>query len=250
MTVKDIYKFINSQAPFEAAEDFDNCGLLVGSKRQEVTGCVIALDVTRAVAELAIKSKAELIVTHHPVIFNPLKSVTDNDIVYHLVNHGISVISAHTNLDKAEGGVNDVLCERLGISDASILEGTDGVCRIGKLPAPMKASELGSLVKERLSSKSVAVTCHDNIISSVVISSGAGDSYFRRMLSSPADAYITGEVRHDAMIDAISKGVTLITAGHYYTEAPVLYRLGEALQNAFKTVQFYLYDKFPVKFIH
>ena len=121
-TVGDVYRLIDQFAPFSLAEDWDNPGLLVGSPDLTVTKALLAMDVTPAVIEEAAKTGAELIVTHHPVIFSPIKRVEAGSIVYNLIRNGISVISAHTNLDIAEGGVNDCLAECLGLCNIKGLE--------------------------------------------------------------------------------------------------------------------------------
>ena len=113
-------------APKELAEDFDNVGLLVGDENAEVKGIMVSLDCFDEVIDRAEDLGANLIVTHHPIIFDPLKSVTADTLVYKLISKGISVISMHTNLDQADGGVNDVLCEALGLYDVEELITSDG----------------------------------------------------------------------------------------------------------------------------
>ena len=115
MLVNDVFSFLDELAPFSYAMDFDNSGLLVGDPAQPVKKILVALDCTASVVQLAKESGAQLIVTHHPVIFSPIQSVTAESIVYQLVSSGISVICAHTNLDLARDGVNDQLAQRLGL---------------------------------------------------------------------------------------------------------------------------------------
>ena len=119
MTVKvqDLYNAMDDMAPFSLTMDFDNTGLLVGDRDAEVTGVVMALDCTMGVLEEAEKQGANVVITHHPIIFRGIKSVTADSIVYHAIRKGINVISAHTNLDIAQGGVNDCLADRLKLSD-------------------------------------------------------------------------------------------------------------------------------------
>ena len=126
MTVNDIYSFLNEFAPFDTACDFDNAGLLIGAKDAEVDKCIIALDCTEAVVDEAIQKGAQLIITHHPVIFSGLKSVLADSLVYRLIENNISVISAHTNLDIADGGVNDCLAKALGLKDVKKIVCDDG----------------------------------------------------------------------------------------------------------------------------
>ena len=121
MTVQDVYNKIDQAAPFSLAMEFDNPGLLVGDPSEEVNGALVALDVTDEVISEAVSRGANLIVTHHPVIYSPLKRVTSDLLVWKLVRENLSVISAHTNLDIARGGVNDILAEKLALSGVETL---------------------------------------------------------------------------------------------------------------------------------
>ena len=126
MTVNDIYSFLNEFAPFDTACDFDNAGLLIGGKDAEVVKFIVALDCTEAVVDEAIQKGAQLIITHHPVIFSGLKSVLADSLVYRLIENNVSVISAHTNLDIADGGVNDCLAKALELNDVKKIVCDDG----------------------------------------------------------------------------------------------------------------------------
>lgn len=125
-TVGELLNWMDQIAPFHLAESWDNCGLLVGDKNAPVKRAMAALDVTRQVAEEAAENQVDCIVSHHPVIFHPIKSVTAGSVPYFLIQHRISVISAHTNLDIAPGGVCDALASRLGVVDTDVLEPTGG----------------------------------------------------------------------------------------------------------------------------
>ncbi|MEG2429898.1 MAG: Nif3-like dinuclear metal center hexameric protein, partial [Oscillospiraceae bacterium] len=115
MNVSDFYNEINKLAPFETAMSFDNCGLLIGNPNQTVKNCIFALDITNNVIDSAIEKQAQLIITHHPVIFDRLANIPENSVVYRLIQNNISVISAHTNLDIAKNGVNDTLAKLCGL---------------------------------------------------------------------------------------------------------------------------------------
>ena len=110
-TIKDIYNFIDSFAPFNTQEEWDNSGLLVGDKNAKVTKILFALDVTSDVIEQAKNVGANLIITHHPVIFKAISNVLSDSLMYKLISNNISIICAHTNYDKAVDGVNDILCK-------------------------------------------------------------------------------------------------------------------------------------------
>lgn len=244
-TVKDIYDFIDSFADFNTALSFDNCGLLVGNEKDKVENCVIALDMTKSVLEFAKENDAKLIITHHPVIFDPLKSVLQGDIVYQLIQSGISVISAHTNLDLAQNGVNDALANRLGLLDIKTFENEFNIGRVGSLPKKMSADEFATFAKDKLNADIVKYTDCQKEIKSVAVSSGAGSDFLYD--STKYDAYITGEVQHHIYSYAQNAGIQIFVAGHYETEAVVLNPLKEMLENNFSNITFLVYDKSNIK---
>ena len=130
MQVLDVYNFLNEIAPVGTALSFDNVGILVGDPSKEVKKAVVCLDCTPKVLELAVKESAELIITHHPIIFEPLKSLIkgEDNVVYGCVENGVSVISMHTNLDVAVGGVNDCLANALELVDVQNIVDDEGFC--------------------------------------------------------------------------------------------------------------------------
>ena len=144
MIVQEIYAYLHSRAPFDTAEGWDNPGMLVGDPRREVSRVLVALDVTDGALEAAKAIGADLIVTHHPVIFRPISRLSADSLPYRLAAAGISVISAHTNLDKAAEGVNDTLAARLGLTDVTVA--ADEFTRIGTLPAEMTANPFAAHV--------------------------------------------------------------------------------------------------------
>lgn len=249
VTVQDIYQKLDEFCPFFTAMGFDNCGILVGSPSQEVAACVIALDITNEVIELAMKQKAQLIITHHPIIFHALKSVIDHERVFRLVQNNISVISAHTNLDIAQGGVNDVLAELFGLQNVRVFENADGVVRVGEIPEKTTGKQFAQTVKTVLQSKTVTVTHGEKEIQTVAVCGGSGGDYLQAVMDSSIDALVTGEADHDVVIDAINYGCTLICAGHHYTEAPVLATIETLIQNTFPSVKTHIYRDFLIEAI-
>ncbi len=244
-TVKEIYDVINSVAPFDTALSFDNCGLLVGDKENNVSSCVIALDMTTSVLEFAKQNNASLIITHHPVIFDPLKSVTSDDIVYQLIQNNIAVICAHTNLDLAVSGVNDALAHRLELTDITDFENEDNIGRVGKLPRPMSCDEFARFVKKKLSAKAINYTDCNKQIKTIAVLGGEGSDFL--YASQKYDAFITGEVKHHIYPYAQNAGIQIFVAGHYETEAVVLNSLKTMLDNEFSDVNFLVYESSDVK---
>ena len=154
-TVLQIYEAIDRLAPFSLSMDFDNTGILVGDRQKKVERALLALDCTKEVLRQAKELGAQLIITHHPIIFHPIKRVNEDSLVYHLLRSDIAVISAHTNLDIAQGGVNDLLAKRIGLSDCRGLQpmdaqGTFFLGRIGSLPEGMAPQQFAQYLKQRL----------------------------------------------------------------------------------------------------
>ena len=227
MTVQDVYCLLDQKAPFSSAEEWDNSGLLIGDPTAPVNGVVVALDVTDDVREYAVKKKASLIVSHHPIIFDPLTSVKVDSAVYRAIQAGMSVISAHTNADKAADGVNDALCAVLGLSDTVVTE--DGFCRIGTLPANMSAAVFADYVAHCLET-AVRIKAGTDEIRTVAVCGGSGADLVIPLLEK-ADAAVTGEVKHHEWL-SVPGAKTLVDGGHYTTEIHVVNRIANWIQAA------------------
>ncbi len=228
MTNRAILELLDKKAPFSLAEEWDNVGLLIGSADREVSRVLVTLDATVGAIEAAKAIGAELIVTHHPVIFSPLKALDSNGIPYALAAAGIDVISVHTNADKADGGVNDALAARLGLTDLRATE--DGFCRIGTLKEPADATAFAETVTAALGT-AVRVNGGGEIRTVAVCGGSGGD--FIAPLAGEIDAFVSGEVRHHQWLEANALGVTVVEAGHYATEVPIVDTLCHWLQEAF-----------------
>lgn len=249
MKVNDIYSFLNEHYPFSLACDFDNVGLLIGDKGANVTKAVIALDCTTFAVEFAKKNGAELIITHHPVIFGGLKSVTEETATYKAIKNGISVISAHTNLDVAEGGVNDTLCEVLGLKNIQKYLCEDGFSiRKGELKKEMTAEEFAKRSAKALSTNARFVDSGKSI-KTVAVCSGSGSDMLYDAIKSGADAYISSEIKHNVFIEAAEKGFTVIDLGHFATEKIIVKRLYESLSASLSEIKFIPFEKEIVNYI-
>ena len=228
MQIRDIVAFLNEKAPLDTAEEWDNPGLLIGSPAAPVERVLVALDATPAALEAARRMDAQLLVTHHPVIFRPLRALDAAAVPYQAAAAGIAVVSAHTNLDKASGGVNDTLAALLGLT--AVQPGEDGMSRIGLLPAPVDARTFAAQVGARLHT---AVRVNgDRPVQRIAVCGGSGGEFIPA-LSTRADAYVTGEVRHHEWLLAEEQGLTVLEAGHYATEVPVVDTLCRWLGEAF-----------------
>lgn len=249
MNVSDFYDEMDKLAPFNTAMSFDNCGLLIGDKNQDVNACILALDVTNSVIETAIKKNVQLIITHHPVIFDKLSSITADSIVYKLIQNNISVISAHTNLDIANGGVNDILAELCGLSKTKTLNNCDGCCKVGYLCEKISVKDFAKIVKRNLDCPSVAFTNPEKIVQKVAVSSGAGNEFLIEAIKQNVDVFVTGELKHNFQIDAMNANFPIIIAGHHYTESPVLYPLLKKFQKNYPEISFGVCNDFDINFL-
>lgn len=246
-TVKDIYRYIDSLAEFRTQEDFDNAGFLVGREDREVTHILVALDINKAVIQEAEELGAELIVSHHPVIFTPIRALTDKDPqacrVLMLAERAICAVCAHTNLDAAQDGVNDVLARTLGLTNIGQLcqSGVDsqgrpyGIGRVGdyKTNVPVSTPDFTKHVKQAL--KAGCVRYHDakRPVSRVAVGGGSCGSMLKDVVAAGCDTFVTSDIKHDVFLDAADLGINLIDAGHFATEDVICQPLVSKLQNAF-----------------
>jgi len=229
----EIEAFLAALAPPALAEDWDNTGTLVRCA-DAVDAVLCALDVTPEVVREAQEKGCGLIVSHHPVIFHPLKRLSAYNVPALLVCAGISVISLHTNLDKAAGGVNDALCERLGLTDVSPF--AEGLGRVGTLPAPMTPEALARYVSARLSAP-VRFASADKEIRRTAVVSGSGGEFAVEAAQAGAGCLITGEAGHHDAWDALAAGVTLMAATHFGTEQFIADVLARRIGAAFPALR-------------
>lgn len=231
-TVKEIERLVGEIAPFELAEEWDNVGLLLGRADREVTRVLVALDLTDGVLAEAKALGAQLIVTHHPIMFSARKRVTDADregrLMLAMIENGMAHIAAHTNFDSAPGGVNDTLMKLMGAKDVR----GEGCIRVGALEAGMTFGQLCERAEKKLRARVRAYGAADTAVKTLGCCSGAGSSELYEAKVLGADCFITGEVKHDRALDAMNMGLCVIEAGHFETENPACEVLATALQNA------------------
>ena len=234
-TIKEVYNYLCDIAPLELQMDFDNSGFLIGREEQTVTKILLALDVTDAVVSEAREIGAELIVSHHPVIFAPLKSVTDSNAgtrrILELIENRIGVISMHTNLDAAEGGVNDVLAAKFcsELSEHRL----EGCGRIGRLDNAVTMREFLTLCGEKLHTKGIRYYDCGRKVSKLAVLGGSGASSLLEAYSFGCDTLLTADVKYHQFQQAAELGMNLVDADHYYTENPVMQVLADKLKKEF-----------------
>ena len=238
MTVQHLYDMIHDIAPFDTQVASDNSGFLVGSASQEVSTVLFALDLTEPVIEEAVRLGAQLIVTHHPIMFSPIRHLTDDDyesrLIQRLIRERISMIAAHTNLDQAVGGVNDTLAERCGLTGVS----GEGFFRCGLLPSPLSAGDYQAELQRRLGDSVRLMGPRDAVIRKVGLCSGGGSDEWTAAAAAGCDAFISGEIKHHHALAMAGSGIVAFECGHFATEEPGIRALASALQNALDKVEY------------
>lgn len=241
VSAKNIYDFIDTIAPFKTAESWDNSGLLIGSNTQMISRALVALDITNEVIDEAVSLRAQMIISHHPVIFEPLKRIGSNSIPYNLVKNMLAVICAHTNLDVAKNGVNDALAEHLGFiktEPLEIMSENTSLGRIGTLDEEYSPERFADYVKKCLGCQGLRYVSGGKPIKTVAMCGGAGGDLLHTVIEKEIDCFVTADIKHNVFCDAKRKHLTLIDAGHFYTENVVVENLTKMLAARFLTVTF------------
>lgn len=231
--VIDFYRYIDSIAPFETQESWDNSGFLVGNGNKEVTKVLLALDVTKPVLNEAEKIGAELIISHHPVIFGALKEVHPRNIAFLAAEKGIAIISAHTCLDIADGGVNDCLAAALGLKNVVKIDDGEGLMRMGELETPLECKEFVKYVAEELNVGGIKYTPTEKMIKNVAVCGGSGGDLYPYAIAAGADAYVTSNIKHNLFIEMRRDEFCVLDAGHFCTENTVINPLAKKLSENF-----------------
>ena len=239
--VKDVTKVIEEFAPLSIQEGWDNSGLCIGSPDAPVTSVLLGLDCTPELVDEAIECGADMIVTHHPLIFSGLKKISPEDqvgeAVIKAIKAGISIYAAHTSADKVIAGVSGAMAARLGLQNVSILDedgdGT-GLGVVGDLTQPLSASEAVALVKERFSLKAMRTSRPvDGKISRVAMCGGSGGSLIKAASASGAQLYISGDISYHNFFTR--EGFMIMDIGHYESEIEIVDILFSLLRKNFPT---------------
>ena len=225
MKVKEYDRFFGEKISRDLSLSWDNDGLMCcPDPEREVRRVLVVLDITEEAVDEAVRGGYDLILSHHPLVFRGIKSLTDRDGVgrklLKLVQNGISAMSFHTRLDALCGGVNDLLAASIGLTEVTPF-GAEQIGRIGNLQKEMTAEELARLVKETLHAPVVSLSDAGNRISRVAVLGGSGRDDLFAAIAAGADAFLSGELGYHTLVDAPENGVSLVEAGHFYTEYPI-----------------------------
>lgn len=232
-TAKDIFDAVNRIAPFDTAEEWDNVGILAGKPDAEVKGVLVALDLTQGALSEARRLGANLLLTHHPILFHARKNLCEADgeaaLLCELVRSDIALIAAHTNLDKADNGVSSALADALGLRET--VSAADGLLRTGTLEKPTTLADFAARTRICLKCEARVYGNRDRLVSKAAVVGGAGGEYWKDAQNGGADCFVTGEIRHHEALEAVAAGLCLIEAGHMETERVALAPLVRGLQS-------------------
>ena len=236
ITGNEIFTYLCELAPLEKQMSFDNSGFLIGRKEKMIRNVILALDVTEAVVDEAIDNGADMIISHHPVIFHPLKALTDSKLIK-LAANDITVISMHTNLDIAEGGVNDVL---LSLLEAEFVENLDkdNCGRVGILPKETALSDFLRLCRSRLPANGLRYYDAGRAVKKIAVLGGSGADALEDAAEKGCDTFLTADVKYHEFLAAQELGINLIDGDHFGTEQPVIPMLFEKLSARYPDVHF------------
>lgn len=224
MLCQEIIETLEARYPGSCAMDWDNVGLLVGRRKKEVHHIYVAVDATDEVIEEAIEAQADMLVTHHPMIFSGMKRITEDDFigrrVLRLIQNDIAYYAMHTNYDVM--GMAELAADMLDLKDRKVLEEVldgEGIGRVGDLPRSMTLEECANFVKGRFGLPNVKIFGEpEKQVQRAAICPGSGKSEAKPALSMGAEVYITGDIDHHTGIDMADCGMAIIDAGHYGVE--------------------------------
>lgn len=248
VTVKDVYDFLDLTAPVRYQMDFDNSGFLVGAFSAAVNRILVALDITDDVIAEAESLGADLIVSHHPMIFHAVKQVRTDDLtgrkILRMAKNNMAAICMHTNLDIASGGVNDALMQALGAETDGLLEptGTDengeplGCGRIGRLREPMELQHFLAFAARQLHVTGIRYCDGGKKVNRIAVCGGSGGSLLELAYEADCDTLVTADVKYDRFLAARELGVNLLDADHFCTENVIIPVLADLLKKQFPQI--------------
>lgn len=247
MKITELIAYLEAHYSTASAQDWDNVGLLVGEDTKEVQRVFLALDLTEETLAQAVQADAQMILTHHPMIFGSIKKVNNHSVtgrrILELIRRGICYYAMHTNYDIL--GMAALSAKKLKLVDTQVLSVTEerpgvreGFGRVGELPAPMSLAECGRYVKKAFGLPDVRIYGDpDRIIRRAAVCTGSGKSMIQDALAMQAEVYITGDIDHHTGLDAVADGLSIVDAGHYGTEYLFMDAMKRELLEAFPELE-------------
>lgn len=253
MTVYELNRYMNERIPRELSCSWDNDGLMCCPDGQrEVKKVLFCMDVTPGAIDFAIENGYGVIISHHPLIFKGVKSVSGDfgipSRIIKLIKNDVSVMSFHTRFDSVDGGVNDALADLFELTDVEKIE-CDGtpLMRIGNLPKEMSIDEFVHLVRERLGCEHLNFASNNGVVNRLAVVGGGGGSYIRDAHLAGADTYLSGEIGYHNLLDCKDNQINLVEAGHYFTENPALKNLSKFVLEADSSIECGFYESNLIK---
>lgn len=240
-SIDDFVMAADAAAPLSLAYEWDNSGLLLRCSN-EVSRVLISLDVTGDIIDEAVSLGCDMILSHHPLIFEPVKSLSisraSDAALMRLIREGISLYAAHTSFDRAVGGMGDALASALGLIKPETADEGEGLLRVGRLEKTLSKGEFIEYVKQKLGVRAVCASRSDSdTVGRVAVAGGSGGAFIEAAKLAGADALVTGEAKHHHFIEAGSQGVLLVAAGHYETESCFAAQVFMSLQSSLNELQ-------------
>lgn len=236
-----IVEIANRKFPFDCSEPWDNSGIQVGNPDRDIKNIAFCLDVHPATIRFAKQNSCELLISHHPLLINPIKKILTSDLIGETivtaVKSDVDVLSLHTNLDAAEGGLNDYLAQLIGLSD--VITPINAPCsRVGNMGNPASVASLDELVRHRLAISTTSVVTQDlnRPVSRIFLASGSGAGYLHEAIHSGADVMITGDVKYHSAVDALRLGISVIDAGHFGMEKHAVKLMADCFRKEFENM--------------
>lgn len=245
MKLKEIIAIIEENYPLELAYDWDNVGLFYGDIEKEISKVLVTLDVTPQIIDQAIENDADLVLSHHPVVMNGIKKLSDgsmlSDMIINALKNDICIYSAHTNMDTAKNGINQKLAELFELEEISVMENDKpyedcGLGRVGNLKNEMNLSDFCELVKEKLNTPFVRVCGDEKKIKRIALASGSCSEYIPTAIKKGADVIVTADMKYHNCIEYVYDGIAIVDAGHFPTENIVVEMFIDILKN--KDIEF------------
>lgn len=236
--ISEILEFFNNSFPLDLACSWDNCGLLIGDSNNLINNIMVVLDITNEIIEEAKVKNIDLIITHHPIIFEKISKINNNDLVYKLIKNDISVISYHTNLDASDEGMNILLCKIFNVKNIKKIfhnKTEPAIIRYGNIKE-ISYKDLILKVKYKLNCKLLKTSNVKKNINTIAFCSGSGSGFIPLIKENNIDCYLTSEIKHDKFIFANENDLLVIDAGHFETENIFVSYFEKLLKENFKDI--------------